>query len=64
MISLDSYISFAFTNIRETILKHLRQSLGGKDEIFQLHVTCRRGQATSMLLDYYTPVGGGGIAVR
>ena len=46
MISLDSKISFASTNIRA--------------EIFQLRVTCRRGQATSMPLDYYAPGGGGG----
>ena len=25
----------------------------------QLRVTCRRGQATSMPLDYYSPGGGG-----
>ena len=50
MISLDSYNSFAST---------VRQSLSGKAEIFQLCVACRRGQATSIPLDYYAPAEGG-----
>ena len=44
MISLDSYFSFASTNI----------------EWHSRNVTCRRGQAASIPLDYYAPGGVGG----
>ena len=51
MISLDSYIAFASINLSRQYKKA---------EIFQLHVTCRRGQATSLPLNYCAPGGGGG----
>ena len=35
-------------------------TLSGIAEIFQLSVTCRRDQVTSMPMDYYAPGRGGG----
>ena len=51
MISLDSYFSFDSINIR---------TFETKLEWHSRNVTCRRGQATSIPLDYYEPGGGGG----
>ena len=51
MISLDSYFSFDSINIR---------TFETKLEWHSRNVTCRRGQATSIPLDYYAPGGGGG----
>ena len=37
--------------------------MSGIAEIFQLSVTCRRDQVTSMPMDYYAPGRGGGGGV-
>ena len=53
MIRLDSYISVASTNLRETIQTFEWHSLTN----IQLRVTCRWDLEFSMSMDYYAPVG-------